>query len=308
MKGRWGNIWDCYARHWAGRKLESLYAQSSVCVTDSGEVEYARRGRGLPVLVLHGAFGGFDQSLLIADLLGEAGFEFLAVSRPGYLRTPISAGKSPDEQADTMAALLDRMQIPEAAVIGVSAGGPIALSLACRYPQRCAALVLVGAVTKRLPMPEMRRSRSLLNSGLADTGAWVFDHLARNYPGFFARRALTRSEVPLLVAPEPRRAFDQYLAVLTPLSPRRDGILNDHVQVVALPPDVAGAVRCPTLIIHGAADTVVPRSHALAAHEAIPGSELVLLKDGSHLAPLVRAGELRGPISEFLRSTARQAA
>ncbi|TFG27957.1 hypothetical protein EU528_11965 [Candidatus Thorarchaeota archaeon] len=48
----------------------------------------------------------------------------MTVSRPGYLRTPISTGVAFENQADAIAALLDELDIPQAAVLGASAGTP----------------------------------------------------------------------------------------------------------------------------------------------------------------------------------------
>ncbi len=59
------------------------------------------------VLSVHGTPGGYDQRL------GMDGFRILAPSRPGYLRTPIDAGRTPREQADVYAALLDALSIDE---------------------------------------------------------------------------------------------------------------------------------------------------------------------------------------------------
>ena len=80
-------------------------------------------GEGPVVLVLHGMMGGYDQGLLIAKAVGKADFQFIAVSRPGYLRTPLRSGQSFEEQADGYVALLDALRIEKAGVIAYSAGG-----------------------------------------------------------------------------------------------------------------------------------------------------------------------------------------
>jgi len=90
-------------------------AQSVVAQTRAGPVEYASRGGGPVVLVLHGGFGGFDQGHLFIPGLAEAGFSVIAPSRPGYLRTPLSTGETNEEQADAMAALLDTLGVRRAA-------------------------------------------------------------------------------------------------------------------------------------------------------------------------------------------------
>ena len=50
-------------------------------------MEYAQIGTGEPILVVHGAAGGFDQALDMAGPLAEHGYRLIAPSRFGYLRS-----------------------------------------------------------------------------------------------------------------------------------------------------------------------------------------------------------------------------
>ena len=93
-------------RRWEQATKNRLQRESQVIQTDSGEIEYATMGEGPAVLVLHGLKGGYDQGIVTAALLNETNFEFIAVSRPGYLRTPLETGLTPEEQADALATLL----------------------------------------------------------------------------------------------------------------------------------------------------------------------------------------------------------
>src|ERR1044071_3713979 len=92
---------------------------SAIATTRCGPIEYADRGDGAPVLVVHGAGGGFDQALELADGLTRAGFRVIAPSRFGYLRTPLPADASAEAQADAHACLLDALHVPRAVVMGV---------------------------------------------------------------------------------------------------------------------------------------------------------------------------------------------
>lgn len=100
---------------------ERVVEGSQLTDTPCGPIEYARAGEGPAFLVMHGAGGGFDQGL---EVLGElAGFEFqvIAVSRFGYLGTPLPVDASAPAQADAHACLLDALGIERAVVIGASA-------------------------------------------------------------------------------------------------------------------------------------------------------------------------------------------
>src|SRR5512135_1042953 len=67
--------------------------------TECGPIQYAVAGEGAPVLVIHGAGGGFDQGLDIGAPLARAGMQVIAVSRFGYLGTPLPRDASPAAQA-----------------------------------------------------------------------------------------------------------------------------------------------------------------------------------------------------------------
>jgi pimeloyl-ACP methyl ester carboxylesterase len=73
----------------------------------------------MPLLVLHGTPGGSDQGVVAAELLGVDA-RVIAPSRPGYLGTPLSTGRTPGEQAAAMVALLDELEVERAVVVGLS--------------------------------------------------------------------------------------------------------------------------------------------------------------------------------------------
>ncbi len=89
--------------------------------TPCGPIEYALTGDGPPLLVLHGAGGGYDQGLGFGEPLVNSGFRIIAMSRFGYLRTPLPPNASPSAQAEAHAGLLDALKIGREAVVGASA-------------------------------------------------------------------------------------------------------------------------------------------------------------------------------------------
>src|SRR3974390_1251148 len=88
--------------------------------TPAGPVEYAEFGSGPAVLAIHGAMGGYDQSTILAQTVGPPGYRYVAISRPGYLGTPLSCGRTPEEQADLCARLLDQLRVEQTAVLAIS--------------------------------------------------------------------------------------------------------------------------------------------------------------------------------------------
>ena len=121
----------------------ALEAGGTVVETSAGPIEYAREGEGEPALVIHGAGGGYDQGLSIGrDTLGF-GYDMIAPSRFGYLRTPLRDDVTPAAQADAHAALLDALGIDQVVVLAASAGAPSAIELALRHPERVRSMILL---------------------------------------------------------------------------------------------------------------------------------------------------------------------
>jgi pimeloyl-ACP methyl ester carboxylesterase len=150
--------------------------------TPKGEVEAVTWGEGPTVVALHGAMGGWDQGVLLARTVAFPHFKFIAISRPGYLGTPLSAGRSPQEQTDLCAAVLDALRMNCTAMMAISGGGPTALQFALRYPDRCKALVMISACSQRLDVPVPLR--------------WNFMKLMARIPGFTERMRKRVQQAP----------------------------------------------------------------------------------------------------------------
>jgi 2-hydroxy-6-oxonona-2,4-dienedioate hydrolase len=120
-----------------------LVGRSKTMVTSFGTMEYAVVGQGKPMLIVHGAEGGFDHSIDMTGELAGYGYQLIAPSRFGYLRSSLSGNLTTALQADAYAELLDRLGIAKVAVVGISAGAWSSLQFAIRHPERCRALVLL---------------------------------------------------------------------------------------------------------------------------------------------------------------------
>src|ERR1051325_2374661 len=157
-------VWRKFTAELSAEKARARRG-SRIASTRFGQMEFAVAGSGPPVLVIHGAGGGFDQVLYAAQRLIAANYQVIAPSRFGYLRSSNPIDPSPEHQADAFADLLDHLEIPKVAVIGVSAGAVSVLQFAVRYPERCRSLTLlvpgVSFAESRLPGPA-RSSRTVI--------------------------------------------------------------------------------------------------------------------------------------------------
>ncbi len=156
-------VWRSYSAEMA-RARARVRNGSAVFQCRFGAMEYATAGEGPPVIVIHGASGGFDQGLALSSALIAAGRKVVAPSRFGYLRSALPPDPSPENQADAFADLLDELGIEQAPVLGGSAGALSALQFAIRHPDRCSAIVVVvpAAFGQSYPPPHLNAFASTL--------------------------------------------------------------------------------------------------------------------------------------------------
>lgn len=64
-------------------------------------------------------------------------------------------------------------------------------------------------------------------------------------------------------------------------------------------------ITCPTLILVGEHDPSSPPSAARVMHQNIPRSEMHVIPNASHMAPLEKPDQINGYVVEFLRRSAR---
>lgn len=291
----------------AGDVRAVIAAEPTIRRTSHGAIEYAATGRGPAVLAIHGVLGGYDQGLILArSAFTDSGSRrVIAVSRPGYLGTPLSSGRSPEQQADLYAALLHRLKIERAMVIAISGGGPSAIRFALRHPQRCAGIIMVSACTGRLTASARVRRRIPMVKIMARL-PWVTRYLRwridRN-PVRAARRSIRDEAVIARTLAHPDagpllRALQS--SVMDRLAARLPGTLNDMEHFAVLAPLPIADIEAPILAIHGERDRVVPFDHGRRVADLAPDAELLPIGDAGHVALFTNMDEIRASVRAFM--------
>jgi pimeloyl-ACP methyl ester carboxylesterase len=258
---------------------------STVIKTKLGKLEYAIAGSGKPLLMIHGTGGGFDQGLRFAHRLIEKGKQVIAPSRFGYLQSDFPIDPSPENQADNLVELLDRLGIEKLPVVGGSAGALPAVHLALRHPGRCSQLILLvpaANLTNRDPVEFTAFEQFLVGRLLtSDFWFWATTKLA---PSQMIKTLLATN--PLLleeVGPEERQRAEIILRELQPISQRTKGMHNDALYAGSAATIDLASIRPPMLIVSTEDDLFGTAETARTIAARVPAARLVIYPSGGHI-------------------------
>jgi 3-oxoadipate enol-lactonase len=217
------------------------------------------------------------------------GFRVVRYDLRGHGRSPVPPG--PYDIADLggdLIALLDRLGIARAHLVGLSLGAMASLWTAARFPDRVGRLV-VCCTAARLGPPEMWAERAATVRAQG-TGAIADAAVARWLtPGFRARQPERTAELRAMIAATPAEGYAGCCAV---------------IERMDLRPEL-GAIRAPTLAIAGADDPATPPERLREMAAAIPGARLAVVAEAAHLASVEQPQQLSQLILRHLEEDPR---
>jgi 2-hydroxy-6-oxonona-2,4-dienedioate hydrolase len=246
--------------------------------TACSPIQYTEFGEGAPMLIVHGAGGGYDQGAYLAKLIG-GNYHWVAPSRFGFLGSPMPDGADSAQQADAYACLLDALGIDRVGVVGVSMGGPSSLLFAQRHPQRTTSLVLISAASHAIP-PRPALLATLFNVFLNDFFFWSMVHASPQ--GLLAALGVPLEVQKQLSAQEVAQ-LNAFLESIEPMGARQNGQnLEQHMSEYDA--QQIRTIQVPTLVLHAPDDTLVAFEQGEFAANNVPGAQLIPMEKGGHLA------------------------
>jgi pimeloyl-ACP methyl ester carboxylesterase len=257
-------------------------------MTSDLKLHVHQAGNGTPLLLIHGfPFSGQMWARQLGSLSSK--HQVLAPDLPGFGKSAASAGEhSVDAYARACAAASDAAGISgPVALGGLSMGGYIALAFARLFPERLSALLLLST-RAGADSAEGKANRDKTIASVKEQGASV----------------VTEGMYPKLLAPANYEtkpdAASELQEIMKGATP--EGVIA-ALEVMRDRPDSTpslGAIKAPTLIVHGKDDQVIPFSEAEAMAKAIPNSKLALIDGAGHMPNLEQQAKFDEAVSGFL--------
>ena len=226
---------------------------------------YEVYGKGEPLLIIHGNGGSINNFLFQIPYFAKNYQVIIADSRAQGKSVDLKDSLSYEMMADDLNALLDKLQLKSAYVIGWSDGGINGLLLAMRHPDK---------VKK-----------------LAITGANLWPDTTAVDPGVY-RYAIGENEKLRKATVTPKVKAELKLVHLLSYEP--------HIATEQL-----HAITCPTLVIGGDHDVILPK-HTMLIAESIPNSYLWIIPNSGHSTPIYKRDQFNQVVGDFFKDPFRK--
>lgn len=257
-------------------------------------VRYVHAGRGPRILLLH----GFASSLYTWEAVLPAlarDYEVAALDLPGFGASDLPETLAWQDLPTAAGALLDQLGWSQAALVGNSMGGAVAVTLAARQPQRVSALVLIDPAGFNLDPSQRPR---LIQWAAAPALAGPLERLP-------VRRLLVGMGLRQVFHDDSQVSAERIEEYLEPI--QRPGwlratrsLLDTRADDAQSFPTLLRAVHQPTLIVWGRDDRWIPLAQAALFQQALPAARLVVVDDCGHTPQEERPTELLQALGAFL--------
>jgi 3-oxoadipate enol-lactonase len=241
-------------------------------------------GRGDPVLFVH-AFPVNRRMWAPQVEALSANYRCLTVDLRGFGESDVPTGPySLDVVAADLAGLLDALRLERVTLVGLSMGGYLAFAFWRRYADRLRALVLAN--TRAAADTEATRASREALAQLAEG-----EGLA----------PVVTAQLPRLLSPTAPPALREWVRdMIEEATPQ--GVAAALRAMAARPDssDILPTIACPTLVIAGAADTVIPGAEMEAMARQIPEATFAKLEGAGHLSNLEAPAEFTAALRDFL--------
>ena len=256
-------------------------------------------GSGPPVIFIHGLSGCWQNWLENIPFFARD-HRVVAVDLPGFGHSEMPAEElSISGYADTIDVLMDELGIDTARIVGNSMGGFIGAELAIQHPARVERLVLVAAAGLSIESIRTERTQGMRHRA-ENVAFFTLGHLASRSHQVASRPRL-RSALLLVVAAHPAK-LPAALAQQQVQGSGKPGF-SDALEAMCRYPlrDRLEKIGCPTLIVWGDKDRLVPLKDASVFEQLIPNSRKIIYDDTGHVVMMERPARFNEDVLAFLQ-------
>jgi len=266
------------------------------------DLAYREAGEGPALLLIHGMAGSSRTWKAVMPELSRH-FHVIAPDLPGHGESaPPTGDYSLGNLAATLRDLLGVLGVQRATIVGQSLGGGVAMQLAYQHPELAERMVLVCSgglgrevtwMIRALSLPGAEYVAPVIFPGfvrdLGDRVAGVAQRFGIRSP----RLAEIWDAYATLTEPDHRAAFLRTV----------HAVIEPGGQAVSATDRLYLAAAMPTLIVWGDADPIIPVSHGIAAHDAMPGSRLEIFEGVGHFPHAEDPARFTSVLLDFLATT-----
>jgi pimeloyl-ACP methyl ester carboxylesterase len=271
--------------------LPELQSYQSTCDVSAGRICYYDRGQGSPIVLIHGMFGDFLDWEPVLEPLANS-HRVIAIDLPGFGN---SSKPRVEYSAEFFVANLheffQQLELREPVLAGNSFGGQVAMLYALQHPETVSKLILVnsGGFRKHTPEEiasvESRFTEPILSALTPQINALLFSNVFTR-PSPTSLRYLERQNQRLARSDYPAYAY----AISRSISLSLSAYLIDRL----------AEIRCPTLLVWGENDQVLPLEQAQQALRHLIAGQLVVLPGCGHAPQLECPREFVENVLPFL--------
>ena len=246
------------------------------------ELDVIERGRGTPILYLHGGAGIGPDAAFIDALARER--RVIAPSHPGFGKSSLPDWlDNVDDIAHVYLELMDRLKLTRIDLVGFSIGGWIAAEMATKVPERIDRLVLIGPVGVKTGTPD--------KLDIPDVFAMPrekLDQLRFHDPARYAPELATMPDDELHIVAR----NSETLALLTWEPYMHNPKLKHRLH----------RVNVPTLLLRGASDGIVSADYLARYAALIPGARIETIAQAGHLPQHEQPAATAATVLQFMQA------
>lgn len=248
---------------------------------DGIDIAYVRRGKGAPLVLIH----GYPLDHTIWDEIGpllEKEFDLIIPDLRGFGESGVmESDNSIISYATDIAGLLSHLKIKKAGVAGHSMGGYVALAFAREFPERVSGLAMVSSQTVA-DTPETRENRLSTAKQVMEKGVGV----------------VVESMTPKLSTDKRVQDYAKHL-----IGNQQPKGISTALNAMAGRPDsteLFATFKLPVLIIHGDADLLIPVKRGREMKAALPSAQYFELAGLGHMAMMEKPKAVADAFSTFV--------